>query len=54
MPSALRRLHGDPAGAEDVDDALASDPRVRPDLRELIIATRTLSDSLADLAREEQ
>jgi nucleoside phosphorylase len=57
MPSGLRRLDGYPfplPGAETVDDALAPDPRVRPDLRGLITALRTLGDSLARPAREEQ
>lgn len=55
MPSALLRLTGNPSpGVETVDAALAPDPRARPGLPELITALRSLSESLADPAREER
>ncbi|MEU6254152.1 hypothetical protein [Streptomyces sp. NPDC047043] len=56
MPSALRRPGRplpDPA-VETVEDAVAADPRVRPDLRGLFTALDALIDSLENLAPEEQ
>ncbi|MGW3306122.1 phosphorylase family protein [Streptomyces sp. NPDC001073] len=55
MPSALPQLTGCPSpGVETVGAALAPDPRARPGLPELVEALRSLSESLADPAREER
>jgi nucleoside phosphorylase len=55
MPSALPRLAGYPfPGVEMLDAALAPDPRVRPGPPELIMALRSLSESLTGPAREER